>query len=139
MKLVCNNCDTAQSAEVFECCIPFDKLGRSDVCTFFILRIEKCSKCGEKKIQPVYLAHSGQYVREDFLKQKFFERAERGIVRKLEALPRVEKSSEQGRFYLRYIEYGIIKKCFSNLSTLKLGLFENKDLDLEYAKHQSRL
>ena len=31
----------------------------------------------------------------------------------------------QGKFYLNYNEYGKIKKCYSNLSTLKLGLFDN--------------
>lgn len=31
-------------------------------------------------------------------------------------------------FYLSYNEYGVKKKCYSNLSTLKIGLFENKDL-----------
>jgi len=31
------------------------------------------------------------------------------------------------RFYLCYNEYGKKKKCYSNLSTLKMGLFENRD------------
>lgn len=30
-------------------------------------------------------------------------------------------------FYLCYSEFGTKKKCYSNLSTLKIGLFENKD------------
>lgn len=30
------------------------------------------------------------------------------------------------KFYLNYNEYGKKKKCYSNLSTLKIGLFENK-------------
>ena len=29
------------------------------------------------------------------------------------------------RSYLNYNDYGTIKKCFSNLSTVKLGLFDN--------------
>lgn len=32
-----------------------------------------------------------------------------------------------GKFYLPYNEYGKKKKCYSNLSTLKMGLTENKD------------
>lgn len=32
------------------------------------------------------------------------------------------------KFYLNYNEYGVKKKCYSNLSTLKIGLFENLDL-----------
>ena len=30
-----------------------------------------------------------------------------------------------GKFYLNYNEYGKKKKCYSNLSSMKLGLFEN--------------
>ena len=32
------------------------------------------------------------------------------------------------KFYLYYNEFGVKKKCYSNLSTLKIGLFENKEL-----------
>lgn len=32
------------------------------------------------------------------------------------------------KFYLNYNEFGVKKKCYSNLSTLKMGLFENKEL-----------
>lgn len=48
-----------------------------------------------------------------------------------------EKKTESGRvrvnskFYLSYNEFGIKKKCYSNLSTLKIGLFENKELKYE--------
>ena len=31
-------------------------------------------------------------------------------------------------FYLMYNEFGVKKKCFSNLSQLKIGLSENRDL-----------
>lgn len=31
------------------------------------------------------------------------------------------------KFYLYYNEYGVKKKCYSNLTTLKMGLFENKE------------
>lgn len=30
------------------------------------------------------------------------------------------------KFYLYYNEYGTKKKCYSNLSSLKMGLFENR-------------
>lgn len=30
--------------------------------------------------------------------------------------------SKQGKFYLNYNEYGIKKRCYSNLSNLKIGL-----------------
>lgn len=30
------------------------------------------------------------------------------------------------KFYLNYNEFGVKKKCYSNLSSLKMGLFENR-------------
>lgn len=33
-----------------------------------------------------------------------------------------------GKFYLNYNEFGVKKRCYSNLSTLKIGLTENKYL-----------
>lgn len=33
-------------------------------------------------------------------------------------------------FYLHYNEFGVKKKCYSNLSSLKMGLFENKDFKM---------
>lgn len=36
-----------------------------------------------------------------------------------------DKSAVGSAFYLNYSEYGKKKKCYSNLSTLKMGLFES--------------
>ena len=33
----------------------------------------------------------------------------------------------KGTFYLNYNEYGVIKRCYSNLSNLRIGLIEQKD------------
>lgn len=35
-----------------------------------------------------------------------------------------------GSFYLNYNEFGVKKRCYSNLKALKIGLVENKDLKL---------
>lgn len=32
------------------------------------------------------------------------------------------------KFYLYYNEFGVKKKCYSNLSSLKMGLFENENI-----------
>lgn len=32
------------------------------------------------------------------------------------------------RFYLNYNEFGVKKRCYSNLSSLKMGMFENSEL-----------
>lgn len=56
----------------------------------------------------------------------------RNLFAKLKKLILFEKKSEfetrrfNSSFYLYYNEYGVKKKCYSNLSTLKIGLFENK-------------
>ncbi len=34
-------------------------------------------------------------------------------------------AAPKSKFYLHYSEYGTIKKCHSNLSMLKMGLFDN--------------
>lgn len=40
------------------------------------------------------------------------------------------------KFYLNYNEFGVKKKCYSNLSTLKMGLFENRWTRCKEAKTQ---
>ena len=51
------------------------------------------------------------------------------------------KINSYSRFYLNYNEYGVKKRCYSNLSTLKMGLFENKDLSrkTQLPYHEKRL
>lgn len=36
------------------------------------------------------------------------------------------------KFYLNYNEYGVKKRCYSNLSTLKLGKYDNEKLSYLY-------
>ena len=36
----------------------------------------------------------------------------------------------KGSFYLNYNEYGVRKRCYSNLSAVKIGLTENKFLNI---------
>jgi len=58
--------------------------------------------------------------------RKFFQNLQTSILYKKEAeFARVQAYS---KFYLYYSEFGIKKKCYSNLSTLKMGLFEDKNL-----------
>lgn len=44
------------------------------------------------------------------------------------------KCGASSSFYLKYNEYGKIKKCYSNLSALKLGLIKSNFEDLEAGK-----
>ena len=58
----------------------------------------------------------------------------RSLFNKLKKIILFEKNSESScpttysKFYLNYNEFGVKKKCYSNLSSLKIGLFENKEL-----------
>lgn len=59
--------------------------------------------------------------------RKLFEKIKKAIL--------FEKEEEGSRlkgyysnFYLNYNEFGVKKRCYSNLSALKIGLFENKEL-----------
>ena len=42
--------------------------------------------------------------------------------------------SNKSGFYLNYSEYGIIKKCYSNLSTLRLGRIKSNFEDIDSSK-----
>ena len=59
--------------------------------------------------------------------RKFFEKLKTSIL--------FEKKSSgtnpigHSKFYLGYSEFGKKKKCYSNLRTLKMGLFENQELN----------
>jgi len=55
--------------------------------------------------------------------RKFFSKLESSIL--YEKSTCSDLSREHGRFYLNYSEFGKIKRCYSNLSTLKIGLFDN--------------
>ncbi|MFA7659388.1 MAG: hypothetical protein WCY19_08135 [Candidatus Gastranaerophilaceae bacterium] len=56
----------------------------------------------------------------------------RKLFNKLKDLILFEKKSDRvgantySKFYLNYNEFGVKKKCYSNLSSLKMGLFENR-------------
>lgn len=55
--------------------------------------------------------------------RKFFENIKNSILYEKDS--RRYSSKVHSGFYLNYNEFGVKKKCYSNLSTLKMGLFEN--------------
>ena len=61
--------------------------------------------------------------------RKFFQKMQTSILYKKEVENFNIKSSS--KFYLFYNEFGRKKKCYSNLSTLKIGLFENENMTLK--------
>lgn len=58
--------------------------------------------------------------------RKLFENLKTSII--FEKKAEYSNSISYSNFYLNYNEFGVKKKCYSNLSTLKIGLFENKEL-----------
>lgn len=58
--------------------------------------------------------------------RKFFEKLKNSII--AEQTVEYKNLKSYSKFYLNYNEFGIKKKCYSNLSSLKMGLFENKGL-----------
>lgn len=58
--------------------------------------------------------------------RKFFDKLKTSIIS--EQSVQFKCITSYSGFYLNYNEFGTKKKCYSNLSTLKMGLFENKNL-----------
>lgn len=121
--LICNNrgCGIRQKAKVFEAFIPFSLRNNSEISRYFLLVIDKCRNCGQKKILAVGMTHLGQFIEFGFLKQKKYESVENEIIRELESLPKVEVCQDKKGFYLLYYEKGIEKRCYSNFRNLTLG------------------
>ena len=89
----------------------------------------ECPVCGHAVIQITRIDKNNEvsiYRKINERARKLFEKLKKSII--------AEKKSEsfqvknQPKFYLYYSEYGVKKKCYSNLSSLKMGMFENKDL-----------
>lgn len=85
--------------------------------------LESCPICGNTVLQLTRLNNNNEisvYRLKNKKAKKFFEKIKSSIISEnhynYSALSR-----SQGRFYLYYNEYGVKKKCFSNLSTMTLG------------------
>lgn len=89
--------------------------------------LSECPICGHKVVQLSKISFSGEVsiVRKTNHKaEKFLKRLKKDILCEI----RSYRYSNQGKFYLKYNEYGVIKKCYSNLRNLKLGKSENLDV-----------
>lgn len=91
--------------------------------------LEKCPVCGHTVTQLTRIDFKNNVS----ICRKVNEKA-RKLFDKLKNSILFEQKMENTRlkvyskFYLHYNEFGVKKKCYSNLSTLKMGLFENKEL-----------
>lgn len=93
--------------------------------------LEACPQCGHTVVQLTRIDFDNNIC----IVRKINEKA-RNLFEKLKSSILFEKNASKVRvkaystFYLNYNEFGVKKKCYSNLSTLKMGLFENKNINL---------
>ena len=91
--------------------------------------LEKCPVCGHTVVQLTRIDFENNIS----VCRKINEKA-RKLFDKLKSAILLEREKYgisikvHSKFYLNYSEFGVKKKCYSNLSTLKMGLFENKEL-----------
>ncbi|MBR2526642.1 hypothetical protein IKE67_09280 [bacterium] len=89
--------------------------------------LEECPICGHTILQLTKIDIFNQisvYRLNNKKAKKFFEKYSKDIVKEVDK-PENFAFRTNGKFYLNYNEYGKKRKCYSNLSSMKLGLFEN--------------
>lgn len=95
-----------------------DYLSRCPVCGHTVVQVTRIDK--EDKISVIRKVNKKA--------KRFFETLKNSIL--YEIRPLNYNKINFGSFYLNYNEFGVKKRCYSNLKTLKIGLAENKDLKL---------
>ena len=91
--------------------------------------LTKCPVCGHTVVQLTRIDKNDNIsvIRRINKKAKeFFEKLKTKIL--YEIRPINYNKLPVGSFYLNYNEFGVKKRCYSNLKTLKIGLYENKFL-----------
>lgn len=91
--------------------------------------LPKCPVCGHTVVQLTRVDYSDNIsiVRKVNKKaREFLKKLGKYIL--YEVRPINYSKMNYGKFYLNYNEFGVKKRCYSNLRTLKIGLTENKDL-----------
>jgi len=89
--------------------------------------LDKCPVCGHTVAQLTRIDFQNNvsvYRNINDRARKLFEKLKKHIL--FEKEPEGKNIKPSSKFYLYYNEYGVKKKCYSNLSSLKIGLFENK-------------
>ena len=93
--------------------------------------LAKCPICGHTIVQLTRVDDSDNIsiVRKVNKKAKlFFEKLKKVILYEIRSIN--YNKINVGKFYLNYNEFGVKKRCYSNLRSLKIGLAENKDLKI---------
>ncbi len=88
--------------------------------------LEKCPQCGHSVLQITRINFNNEvsFIRKVNEKaKKLFQNLQNSILYNKE--PEYKRIKVFSKFYLHYNEFGVKKKCYSNLSSLKIGMFEN--------------
>lgn len=89
--------------------------------------LKKCPICGHLVVQLTRISEDKKLsvVRRVNTKAlAFLEKIKNNILYEVKKIN--YNSFYHGKFYLNYNEYGVKKRCYSNLSTLKIGLLESR-------------
>lgn len=92
--------------------------------------LTRCPVCGSKVIQLTRITEKAEIscVRRTNAKaDAFFEKLKKTILYELKPV----NYKNCGKFYLNYNEYGVIKRCYSNLANLKIGKNDNSDKNIK--------
>ncbi|MDR1168835.1 MAG: hypothetical protein LBK53_08130 [Heliobacteriaceae bacterium] len=87
--------------------------------------LKKCPVCGHLVVQLTRVDNGKEVstIRKVNEKaQKFFDKMKNQILYENKFI----NYPHYGKFYLNYNEFGVKKRCYANLSRLKIGLAENK-------------
>lgn len=91
--------------------------------------LDECPVCGHSTAQLTRIDFDNNisvFRKTNEKAKKLFENLKPSIL--FEKMAGAIKVKAYSRFYLNYNEFGKKKKCYSNLSTLKMGMFESEDL-----------
>lgn len=89
--------------------------------------LSKCPVCGHTVVQLTRVSKDDKIsvVRKVNKKaREFFAKLKKHILYEIKSIN--YNSVNSGKFYLNYNEFGVKKRCYSNLKALKIGLNENK-------------
>lgn len=102
-------------------------------CGFVLCELDylaKCPICGHTVVQLTRISQDDKISvirRMNKKARNFFEKLKNQILYEEKIIN--YNRSYLGRFYLNYNEFGVKKRCYSNLRALKIGLNENKYLN----------
>lgn len=91
--------------------------------------LEECPICGHTVLQLTRIDSKNNVSvcrKVNEKARKLFDRLRNRIL--YEKKSEGAKFKAYSKFYLYYNEYGVKKKCYSNLSSLKMGLFDNNEV-----------